>query len=194
MLASLALIAGVVVFMWQGLRLGREYVWLERASAKGIYSDEQIAALEKAYAAEPKNSETPLEIGEAYRVQCSEGGENYQALAQQALLWLSRGTNCNPYDDRIYVALGRCLDWLERPNEAFSFFSRADELDPNGYYTSAFMGWHYIQIKDYAAARAWLDRSLRLQRKDNDLAVNYIEIVNTKLLEGATNQNRGPFR
>jgi O-antigen ligase len=192
--ASLVLVAGSIYFAQQAGRLGREYVWLERASTKGNFSDEKTVALEKAYAAEPKNFETPFAIGEAYMVQSFEGGEDYGALAQQAMLWLGRGTNCNRYDDRIYVSLGRCLDWLGQTNEARAFFDRAVELDPNGYMTSAFVGWHYVQVEDYAAARPWLERSLKLKWSDNLVAASYLEIANRKLLEGATNQTRMPIR
>ena len=193
-LASLVLLTGVLYFAVQSVRLTREYVWLERASTQRNFSDAKIADLEKAFAAEPRNSETAFGIGESYRVQSSEGGPDYQALGQQALLWLSRGTNCNPFDDRICVALGRCLDYLERANEAQVIFDRAVELDPNGYWTSAFVGRHYVEIEDYAAARPWLERSLRLQAQTNLVASTYLELVNHRLLEAATNQTRFPRR
>ncbi len=193
-LASLVLIAGMGFFALQSVGLAREYVWLERASTRGIYSDAKIADLEKAHAAQPNNFDTAFAIGESYRVQSEEGGDDYQALAQQAMLWYGRGTNSNPYDDRLWLGLGRCLDWLERPEEAGAFFYRADELDPNGYWTAAFMGRHYVEIADYAAARPWLERSLRLQKSDNPVAASYLAIANRKLLEGATNQTRFPAR
>jgi O-antigen ligase len=193
-LASLVLAAGVGYFTLQSVGLAREYVWLEQASTKGNFSDAKIAALEKAYAVEPRNFETSFAIGESYRVQSFEGGEDYEALAQKAMLWLSRGTNCNPFDDRICVSLGRCLDWLGRTNEARAIFDRAVELDPNGYYTSVFVGRHYVDVEDYAAARQWLERSVKLQKSDNPVASNWLGIVNRKLLEGATNQTRLPIR
>jgi len=193
-LASLVLVAGIVCFTRQGIGLAREYVWLERANTKGNFSDEKIADLEKAYAAEPMNFETTFAIGESYRVQSFEGGENYEALAQQALLWLGRGTNSNPYDDRLCLTLGRCLDWLGRTNEGHAFYFRADELDPNGYWTSAFVGRHYVDLGDYAAGRPWLDRSLRLQKIENKVAASYMEIVTRKLLEAATNQTLVPLK
>lgn len=193
-LASVVLLAGAVLFAQQSVRLGREYVWLERAGTRQNFSDEKIALLEKAFAAEPKNSETAFGIGEAYRVQSSEGAANYPELGEQAILWLGRGTNCNPYDDRILVAMGQCLDWLDRTNEARACFGRADELDPNGYWTSAYIGRHYVAIEDAAAARTWLERSLWLQRTNNQVAESYLEIANRKLLDAATNQTRWPRR
>jgi tetratricopeptide (TPR) repeat protein len=192
-LASLVLVAGVGCFTVQSVRLAREYVWLERASTQGNFSDAKIAALEKAYAVEPRNSKTAYAIGESYRTQSFEGGTDYEALAQKAMLWYSRGTNNNPHDGYNFVGYGRCLDYVGRTNEARALFYRADELDPNGYWTAAFVGWHYVQVEDYAAAKQWFERSLKLQRADNLVASSYLEIVNRKLLEGATNQSRVPI-
>jgi hypothetical protein len=39
------------------------------------------------------------------------------------------------------------------PRRSRPYFSRADALDPNGYFTAANIGWHYVQVGDYAAAR-----------------------------------------
>ena len=193
-LASLVLSAGVGYFMLQSVRLTREYVWLERASTEGNFSDEKIAVLEKAHAAEPRNFETPYAIGESYRTQSFEGSDGYEALAQQAMAWFARGTNGNPYDDRSHLAMGRCLDWVGRTNEARAFFYRADELDPNGYWTAAFVGRHYVEVEDYAAAKQWFERSLKLKGAGNPVTTNYLEIVNRRLHEGATNQSRMPTR
>ena len=66
-----------------------------------------------------------------------------------------------------------------------SVLNKADELDPNGYFTMANVGWHYVQSGDYAAARPWFERSLRLQWKSNDMAVAYLEIIKSRLLEAA---------
>lgn len=198
-LLSIMMLAGTVYFTQQTIRLGREYLWREEASTKGGFSDERIAALAKAYAVEPKNAETAYTIGEAYRTQSSEGGhdfedqEGYERLAEKALVWYSRGTNANPYEAYNYLGLGRCLDWLalgrperqEMHEQARTYFLRADELDPNGYWTSSFVGWHYVQVGDYAAAKPWLERSLKLQRTDNPFAAAYLEITRRKLAEEA---------
>jgi tetratricopeptide (TPR) repeat protein len=189
-LASLLLLAAAGYFGLHGMGFAREYVWLERASTKGDYSDAKIADLEKAFAAEPGNFDTAFGIGESYRVQSEEGGEDYRTLAEQATLWYSRGTNANRYDDHNWLGLGRSLDWLGRTNESRAFYDRADELDPNGYWTSAFVGRHYVQIGDYSSARPWLERSLKLQWESNVIATTYVELVNRKLLEGATNRTR----
>jgi tetratricopeptide (TPR) repeat protein len=112
------------------------------------------------------------------------GGDDADTLAQKAMLWYGRGTNTNPYDCYNYLKFGQCLDYLGRTNEALPYFLRADELDPNGYFTSALVGWHYREIGDFAACRAWSERSLRLERTNNPAEVN-LRIANDRLLENA---------
>ena len=187
-LASVALIAGAAYLGWQEVRLGREYVRLKQAARAPLFSSRQADLLAKAWAVEPKNFETTYAIGEAYRTQSFEGGDNYRELAEKAMTWFARGTNANPFDNYNFMRYGMCLDWLNRHEEAEAYFSRADELDPNGYFTAAFVGWHYIQTEEYATARPWLERSLRLHRQGNLIAASYLEIANRSLLEAATYQ------
>ena len=110
------------------------------------------------------NFETAYNIGEAYRVESFDGGQNYEDLAKTAMQWYARGMKLDPHDGYNYLRYGMCLDWLDKHDEAGPYFNRADALDPNGYYTEANIGWHYVQTGDYAAARPWLERSLRLAR------------------------------
>ena len=187
-LGSLVLLAGMGYLGFQTTRLAREFVWLKRADQAPLFSPAQAGLLEKAFAVEPRSFETPYRIGEAYRVQSFEGDENYRQLAEQALVWYRRSMTNNPFDGNNYyphMRSGMCLDTLDRFDEAEVFFNRADELDPNGYFTAAHVGWHYIQTGDYAAARPWLERSLRLERKDNTIAAFYLDFANRRLLEMA---------
>jgi tetratricopeptide (TPR) repeat protein len=113
-------------------------------------------------------------------------------LAQQAMEWFSRGMKLNPWggDSRFnpWAGYGWCLDWLGRFDKSGPYFQRADELDPNNYFVSARVGLHYVQSGDYAAARTWFERSLRLQGKDNPIPQSYLPIVNDRMREAATNE------
>jgi len=51
------------------------------------------------------------------------------------------------------------------------------------------IGRHYVEMENWAAARPWFERSLKLQREDNKIAANYLNICNRKLLEAATNSS-----
>jgi Flp pilus assembly protein TadD len=85
-----------------------------------------------------------------------------------------------------------CLDWLGQSARAWPYFSHAETLDPNGSYTVANIGWHYVQVADYAAAREWLARSMRLHWQDNVIGGSYLEISNRKLVEDASGQGLLP--
>lgn len=185
-LATIALAGGIFYLGVQGIRRSHEAFWLARAERLPNFSPQTAAALEKAFAAEPENFETAYGIGECYRTESFDGGQNYEELAKTAMEWFSRGMKLNPYDSYNYLRYGMCLDWLDRHAEAGKFFSNADALDPNGYFTAANIGWHYVQTGDYAAARPWLERSLRLQETDNDIAQSYLEMVGQKLRDNAS--------
>ncbi|HVM50580.1 MAG TPA: O-antigen ligase family protein, partial [Candidatus Acidoferrum sp.] len=185
--ASLVLLGAVFYLAGQGWRRTREFVYLHRAEAAPNFSAARTALLKQAYAAEPMNPETPFAIGECYRIQSSEGGDNYRELATQAMDWYGRTIKLNRWDGYGYLRYGWCLDWLDRFAEADPYFNRADELDPNGYFTMANIGLHYVQLGDYAAARPWFERSLRLEWENNPIAASYLQIANARLEEAATN-------
>ena len=117
---------------------------------------------------------------------------DYEKLAQTAMDWYSRGIKLDRYDGYNYLRTGMCLDWLDRHAEAEKFYSTADALDPNGYFTAANIGWHYVQAGDYPAAKSWLDRSLRLEWVDNEIARSYLDLVRQKLVENASGTSTLP--
>lgn len=182
------LLTGAAYLGWQEVRLGREYVWLERASRQSPFSPEQAELLQRAFAVEPNNPQTSYGIGESFRMRSFEGGRNYAPLAEEAMSWYKKGIENNPFDGYNYLRYGMCLDWIDRDAESGPYFSRADELDPNGYYMTAFIGRHYVQIGNYAAAREWFERSGALYLKDNEMAQGYLQVCERKLLEKALNQ------
>lgn len=81
---------------------------------------------------------------------------------------------------------GMMLDFLGDHAAAEPMFLKADALDPNGYFTAAHVGKHYVDSGEYAAARPWLERSLLLFRT-NEIAESNLKLANQRLLEAATN-------
>ncbi|HXE42161.1 MAG TPA: tetratricopeptide repeat protein, partial [Candidatus Baltobacteraceae bacterium] len=136
--------------------------------------------------AEPKNFQTAYDIGEAYRMQSFEGAMGYQVQAETAMHWYAMAKAFDRYDGYNDLRTGMCLDWLDRHGESEKFYREAEALDPNGYYTIANIGWHYVQIGDYAAAREWFERSLRLEWVENIVAQSYLDLVKQKLIENAS--------
>ena len=186
---TLALTAGVGYLGFQEWRQGHEQLWLARARELPEFSSSRTAALERAFDAEPMNFETAYEVGEGYRTQSFNGGPDYEDLAKTAMEWYGRGMKLDPHEGYDYLRYGMCLDWLGRHAEAWPYFSRAEALDPNGYYTAANVGWHFVQVEDYAAARSWLTRSMRLYWQDNVIGRSYLEIAEHKLVENASAKN-----
>ncbi len=77
--------------------------------------------------------------------------------------------------------------------EAEKFYDAAEMRDPNGNYVVANIGWHFVQIGDYSAARQWFMRANKLANWQNDMAKNYLfEICEPKLMERAS--GRLPMR
>ena len=192
-LATIFLSAGMCYLSWQGIRRAQEFHWRTQAQLESEISTNRVVALEKAYAVEPFNAANAYELGETFRLQSWEGNEDYEELAKQALKWFDRSTKLNPFDGYNFLRTGMCLDWIHQQEQAGPFFDRAVALDPNGYFTTAYMGWHYVQLKDYAAAKVWFDRSEHLNWEDNVIAETYLNICDHKLREAASGTNQPAF-
>ena len=186
-LLTAALAAGSVYLAWQGVRSAHESIWLMRAQKAGEASAEQIAALQKAFSVEPKNAVTAHAIGEAFRVQSWQNNDDYKEKALEGIKWFKRAVALNPYDDSSVLRTGMCLDQIGEYDQAFTYFDRANRMDPNSYFNNAYMGWHYAQTGDYAAARVWLQRSRMLELENNPIAASYLKIAEDHLLQAATN-------
>ncbi|MBI4327420.1 MAG: O-antigen ligase family protein [Chloroflexi bacterium] len=181
-LAALLCLAGVVYLGQQGIRRGREYVYLKQKARAEDDPQEQIAALLKAHEAEPNNYETMYALGELYRLQAWHYDQGLPALSE-AMKWFEHGMKLNPRNAYNYLRYGMCLHWLKRHREATPYFERALERDPNNYYLVAHQGWHLVQLDDYAAAKAAFDESIRLKWWDNYIAFTYLKIVEERLNE-----------
>lgn len=187
---TLTLVAGCVFLAWQTARSEGESIWLMRAQKAEAASPEQIAALKSAFSVEPRNPRTARAVGEAYRLQSWQDVGDSEGQARDAMKWFQRAIELNEYDDSSLLRYGMCLDKIfDRHDEAFTYFDRAVRMDPNSYFDNAYMGWHYVQSGDYAAARPWLLRSRHLEWQDNPIADSYLRIVNDEMLESATNTN-----
>ena len=69
--------------------------------------------------------------------------------------------NSNPYDGEPLYNLGLCLGYLDRDNEAYDSFYKADlELSPGGSELSC-AGGDWVPAKNWATALEHLNRSLR---------------------------------
>jgi len=186
-LLTTTLAAGFVYLTWQAARSGGESFWLMRAQRAEAASPGQIAALKKAFSVEPKNAETAEAIGEAFRLLSWQNLDDYKEQALEAMKWFKRATELNPYDDASFLRYGMCLDQIDEHDQALAYFDRANRMDPNSYFNNAYMGWHYVQAGDYAAARVWLKRSQQMEWADNPIADSYLKIAEDQMMQAATN-------
>lgn len=186
---SLVLLACAAVLSTQVPMHVQQDRYLKLAAKAPVFSDKQAQLLESAFQTDSRNPEVAYAIGEAYRVQSQEGGVDYKEKGEKALVWYTRTADLNPWDGYAYLRKSLMLDWLDRGAEAEPLMRRAEALDPNGYFTVAHIGLHYVNRGDYAAARSWFERSTRLLWEKNPIAHNYLSICDQKLEEAAKEAN-----
>ena len=186
LLPALPLLGAAGLLAWQLVPTGRQYAWLRQAARAAPLSLEQSQALAKAFAADPRNADVAAELGEVFRGWAWNDMGDSAAHAREAMRWHERAMQLNPHEPNHPLRYGMCLDWLERTSESEPWYRRAEELDPNNYFVAAYLGWHFEQTGDYAAARLCFERSLRLLREDNPLAQTHLKVVEQRLAEGAT--------
>jgi O-antigen ligase len=188
--ASVVILAGVACLGYTGWRGGAEWWYLMQANRQPNFSHARIEQLKHAAEVEPMNFETTYDLAECYRTKSWIGSDEFVELARQAMQWYRRGMTLNPHDGYNWLGYGMCLDWIGPPEsgsqeDSAPYFKRANELDPNGYFTSVKVAWHYVQVGDYAAARTWFERSKRMEWAGNQVADNYLSIVDRRLKEAA---------
>ncbi len=184
--------AGIFYLSWQEIYRAHEAYWLRGTESPELSLLDRAAILEKAFAAEPKNFQTAYDIGESYRMQSFEGTADYAQQAKTAMDWFARVKALDKFYANADLRTGMCLDWLDRHAESEKFYSEAERLDPNGYFVADNIGWHYVQIGDYAAAREWFQRSLRLNWIENVAAENYLDWIKQKMIENASGESHLP--
>lgn len=143
----------------QGVQRGREALALRHA-ALATDLQTKVSALEAAYAAEPNNADTTYVLGETLRRASWQGVGNYRELAAQALPWFERGMKLDPFNPFSFLSYGMCLHWLERPQEAGRYFDQALALDPRNYRVLSQVGWHFLQLGDWALAKNFYEKAV----------------------------------
>jgi O-antigen ligase len=177
---SAALVALITFLGIQNWRLAGEDYWTRKAEIQPVFSNAQADMLKKAVEFEPDNSLTAYNIGECFRVQSLDGGDNYEALGQKAIDFYQLGIKNNPHSELCQLRAGMTLDWLGRHADAEKYYAAAELLDPNGNFVVANIGWHYVQI-----ARQWFMRANKLD-PHNQIAQNYLQICQSKALDRAS--------
>ncbi len=187
-------------WLWQGALLRRDWEAQSAILAKSPDStqaskaiakiwDEELAALTKAYDADPSNFQTSFTLGQYYWTLSRQGGRDYKAQCLTAMKWFTRSMQANPRYAYTPMRFGMCLDWLDRPHEATPYFNLAADLDPNSFYVAIYEGLHCVNLSDLEGARRWLQRSVAINGTDPEhTAQKYLDNVNRMIQEAARAQ------
>jgi Flp pilus assembly protein TadD len=172
----------------QSTSLAREQLALRRARQLAEDPPAQFEALQKAFQAEPRNHETAYALGENLRLQGWLAPEKEASMAEAALAWYRRVPSLNPYEPYPHLRIGMCLHTLGRGGEAAQVFQTALKLDPNGLFTLAHVGWHYLQLGDLDMARTLFLQVQDLQSGDMEVAEPYLNLIEDRLRSKTASQ------
>jgi O-antigen ligase len=173
-------VAGAALLVQQGLLRWRE-ARLVQASERAETLLPQVTALEQAVRLEPANADTRSRLGEILRRRSWAGDPAWRSAAEEAWKWFESARARNPWDTFPLLHGGMTLDWLGRHDEAATLFQRAVEMDPNNHYAALLRGWHEMQVSNWAEARQWLERSIKILPWGNWLAHSYLKVVEERL-------------
>jgi len=161
-LTALGIAVGLYL-SWQAVSRYREYRALDSAVFDAGGMAEAVDLLKQARRIEPDNPDTPFLIGEAFRLASWDNPPDYTEKAEMAIDWFARSLELDPYDPVRRLRLAQCLDWLDRPDEAWPYYEQALDLDPRGYHTTGILGWHFAHLGELEKARIWYEKSIFLQ-------------------------------
>ena len=181
MLATLVLAAGMSLPGLAGIPAGRR----GRVAGPGrpdsrVDSPIRRQGAPSRLACEPMNFVTAYQMGECFRAPGFADPTNGPALLETAMHWYQRSEKLNPHSYCLVATWQHAwFFWATRRSRTLLRPGRPD--DPNGYYTAANMGWHYLEERNYTAARIWLRRSLALRALDNPIAAQCLTVVEQEL-------------
>lgn len=188
LMATIVLAAGACWVTWQGVSFGLEDKLLQRAEKAPAESEERFDLLQRAHALEPHNSETVRWIGEILRRKGWAGNEGYEEVLRGAITWFERSARLNKWDPYALAYWGMCLHWLDDKERASELFDKALKLDPEGSYMMALYGWHLLQIGKLREAYEKLRLANAYLNGRQELAANYLKILERRLAEEPQNR------
>lgn len=161
----------------RSVRAFREAWLLNEISAATQVDEALLAKLKKATEIEPANPRTFYELGENLRILSWRGLPGYQDQAREAIQWLKRAAELQPFDPYPSLRIALCHHWLGNKEEAQAAFDQARKLGPNDVTIANHYGWSLILRGEPAKAREVLVESLRWNDWDNRMARHYLEMA-----------------
>jgi O-antigen ligase len=181
-LVTITLLGVILAIVQYAVQRRIETYWLRQADTARTF-EARIACYQKAHATNPENDWTLYSIGELYRLRSWEGYEGHEELANTAMEWIRKAMDINSLQMLYPLRYGMCLDWLKKHEAAEVYFQKALKMDPNSYYTTSFMGWHYFQVGRYKEALQLFEKSHTIKQFNNSMVQTYRNLTQRKLDE-----------
>jgi O-antigen ligase len=136
-----------------------------------------ISDLKSAASIMPNNPDTQFWIGEEIRRSLSESNPRNQYQIKDALLWLNRSAELNPYNARTRMTIGRCYLMSGQTNTAIAMLESAYQMSPYDTLTINPLAGTYLKIGNLTEARRLVDLSLSINDWNNQEATFYHNIL-----------------
>lgn len=163
---------------WNALPRWQEGRAWTQATRLGWNDAGRIEAWRRVEASSP-TEESAYQLGEALRDRFVHVEAVPISELHEATEWFEKGLKRNPYSIRCAIRRGLCVhhDPDAEPEQADRWFQWAERLDPHGFKTQAYLGWHAFQSGRLEEADGHLRRSIHLRHWDNELASTYLNLV-----------------
>lgn len=176
----LVTLVGLGFIVWatpHAIRGHREGAVLNATALATEVDDALITRQKAALAIEPANPRTAYELGENLRLLSWRGLPGYEDQAREALQWLQRSADLNPFDPYPHLRIAMCHHWLGDADKARQSFERARNLGPNDVTIANLYGWNLILRGQLDQAKVVLLESLRWNDWDNWMGRHYLEMA-----------------
>lgn len=175
-IAATALSGGLLLWLLPvAYAAGAESRHLVRAMDRPSVDDAFFADLRAAAEIAPDNPLTAYWYGEEKRRISWQGLPGWEAQAREAIEWLERAAQLNPFHARTRRALALCQGWVGDPKRALAEAERAAALGPFDHPILNTLAWNQIVMGQYDAARETVRKSLEINPWDNWEARGYEE-------------------
>lgn len=186
---------GIAFVAWtapHSIRAFREGLQLNDAAKASEIDEPLLSKFRSAIEIEPSNPRSFYELGENLRLLSWRGLPGYEEQAREAIRWLQRSAELNPFDPYPHLRMALCHHWLGQKEDARKSFDRARDLGPNDVTIANHYGWSLILRGELDKAREVLVESLRWNDWNNWMARHYLEMVETMLRARTTGSQPAP--
>jgi O-antigen ligase len=171
---SIPVLGGTIWMVHTSIIYAQEGRHLNRAANATAITPQLIEELKAAAAIAPGNPRTAFEIGENLRRLSWLGLSTWREEANEAIEWLDRAAQLQPYDAQPHFRRAMCLHWLEEHRLSRDAFHKAIELGVHDINIHNHYGWFLLKRGQTEEAREVFERTLEWNWWDNWFARRYL--------------------